>query len=610
MRHLSGLLLLAGFCVVSASSADEKTVSPSIDRMKKDLAYLAGPECEGRGVETEGIQKAADHIAAHFKAFGLKTVTKDQSYFQPFTIKGSAKITGSPKLVVKGPKEFTGDLKAGKEFNVSGLTGSGTVSGGVAFVGHGITTKDKKWDDYKGIDVAGKIVVVVRRTPRFELKENPFPDSEVYAPFSVKIQAAVAAKAAGVLLVNDKKTAEKSDDLIPFEMLRGDEGANFPVYHIKRALVDQMLAEKKQTLAELETAMDKDMKPNSFVVEGWTVEGDVKATRPTLKTKNVVGLLEGSGPLAKEYVVIGAHYDHLGRGESGSLAKGNKEIHFGADDNGSGTTGMIELASRFSAMKERQGRSILFMAYSGEERGLLGSAYFCNREPLVPLKDIAIMLNLDMIGRGTVDEKATDKSVGEKLEVGGTGSGKGLNETIDEVNKKYKFAIKKSASGYGPSDHASFYGAKIPVYFFFTGLHTDYHRPGDTPDKINYTGMFKIVNMVEEIAVKMLTAERPAYLETKRDSSIGAPRGPRIGILPGEYNEDETMGALIGGLSPGGPAEKAGLLKGDWIVKIGDKPVKNMTSYMTAMAGRKKGEEIEFTVRRGEKEVKVKVVPE
>jgi hypothetical protein len=615
-----------GLVQVVRATENVDTAKSSLERMKKDIFFLASEECEGRGVETEGINKAADYIAKTFKENGLKPAMPDGSYFQPFSIAGPAKLGTPNNLVFKGPDNQAVEPKMTAQWTVSGLTSKGKAEGSLVFVGYGITKKDV-YDDYKGLDVKGKIVLVLRQTPRANLtarkeskeskdskeskesKDAPFPDAELFAPLTAKITNAEEHHAAGLIFISDQKTAGKDDALMTFDYARGGGKATFPVLHIRRALADEMLGKVDKKLADVEKEIDSDLKPRSFEIKGWTAALEATVERTDFKVKNVIGVLEGKGPLANETVVIGAHYDHLGRGERGSLARGNKNIHYGADDNGSGSTSVMELARRFGAIKDRQGRRMVFMTFSGEERGLLGSIYYCNH-PLFPLKDTVAMLNLDMVGRLRDDPK----TMKGKLEIGGIGTAKSFEGLIDQMNAKYNFEIKKDRSGTGPSDHTSFYLKQVPVYFFFTGLHPEYHRPTDKPETINLEGMKKIVDMVEEIAVKMTTdKDRPEYVAVKagkKDAPSSAPRGiPTIRFTPGDYDEDQSNGVLVGGVIPGGPAEKGGLKEGDWIVEIGGKPVKNMAGYMKVMGDQKSGETIEFTVKRGDKKIPLKITP-
>ncbi|MCE9532950.1 MAG: M28 family peptidase [Planctomycetes bacterium] len=614
-RHfLLGLPLLAAaiFAIVQAVPAAE-TLDPSVERMKKDIFFLASDQCEGRGVETEGINKAADHIAGIFKELGLKPAMADGSYFQPFPIAGSAKLGATNKLTLKGPLGQEIMPVINKQFAVSGLTGKGLASKEVVFAGYGISIPHG-YDDFAGIDVKEKIVIMMRQTPRVKNKFMPFPDPQTYAPLIAKIQAAESRKAAGILFVNDRDMAGPDDLLMDFSYARGSSAASVPVFQVRRALVDQMMAPYDKRLEDIEADIDFDLKPRSFAMPGWTATLEASVTRTEFLVKNVIGVLEGKGPLANETIVIGAHYDHLGKGEIGSRSKGSKAIHYGADDNGSGTTSILELARRFTAMKDREGRRIVFMTFSGEERGLLGSAYYC-RNPLFPLKDTVAMINLDMVGRLREDPSFWTRAFNYprkgNLEVGGLGSAKNFEGLIDDMNKVYNFKIKKTRSGTGPSDHTSFYLKGIPVFFFFTGLHAEYHMPADKPETINLEGMKKVVDMVQEVAVSISSGkEKPVYVaSSNKGPSTSAGGVPTIRFMPGDYDDDQDKGVLVGGVFKEGPADKAGIKEGDWIVEIAGQPVRNMAGYMKVMGGQKGGQPIDFVVKRGEKKVPLRVTP-
>jgi hypothetical protein len=277
------------------------------------------------------------------------------------------------------------------------------------------------------------------------------------------------------------------------------------------------------------------------------------------------------------------------------------QIHHGADDNGSGTTTVIELARRFGEIPNREGRRLAFMTFTGEESGLLGSAYYCNN-PLDPLADTVAMINLDMVGRVRPDMK----SAKDKIFVYGTGTDKGFDKLLTDVNQKYDFMMQKTAGtrmAGGSSDHASFYAKKVPVLFFFSGNHPDYHRPSDTADKINVEGMAKVADLNEELIDHLAhQPERPQYVKVDGGSTGGPGRGgPRLGIMP-SYGDDKE-GVLLEGVSKDMPAEKAGLKEGDRIVEIGGKHVKNLEVYMVLMAAHKKGDIVEVGfLRDGKKE--------
>jgi hypothetical protein len=599
---LVGLFLLFG----TAAAKNEEAVEA---RMRKDITFLASDECEGRGVETRGIQKAADHIAAEFARAGLKPGGPDGSFFQPFTIFGQSKLEGKSVLKLKGPLGQEIDLKLDADFQVMGLSGSGKVTAPLVFVGFGATAPDIGYDDYKGIDVTGKIVVMLRHTPRWNSKELPFdgPRKDEHAGLERKQGLAESNKAVAVLLVNDLTEAPAGDRLMPFGYVASASPGSVPALHVRRAVIDMVLQSSLGTLlADVERAIDRDLQPRSTPLPGWTaaIETDVK--RIAVACKNVIGVVDGSGPLAKETVVVGAHYDHLGYGGRGSRSKesAKKEIHHGADDNASGTTSVVELARRFGALKERQGRRLVFITFSAEEMGLLGSRHYCNKEPLFPLTDTVAMVNLDMVGRFSQD-KDTGKG---KLMVEGVGTAKTFEKMIDRLNPG--FLLTKKAGGTGPSDHDSFYRKKIPVVFFWTGLHADYHKPTDTSDKINVSGMRQIADLAEKVILTLASdPQRPEYVQVASSFTPStAGKGPRLGIMP---NYDETKeGVLVGGLTDGGPAAKGGLKAGDLIVELAGKSVKNLNTYMVIMAQQRSGQALEVGVLRDGKKLKLKVVPQ
>lgn len=310
------------------------------------------------------------------------------------------------------------------------------------------------------------------------------------------------------------------------------------------------------------------------------------------KTNNVIGLLKVND--APEHLVLGAHYDHLGYGGpgSGSLAPDRHEIHNGADDNASGTSTVIELARLLSEYRPLLKRNILVQAYSGEEMGLLGSAYY-TKHPTLPLTDAVAMMNFDMVGR--LKENA--------LTVQGTGTSSLWEPMLQRLNADSVFHLKFVKDGFGPSDHSSFYSQNIPVLFFFTGLHDDYHRPADDADKINVDGMAQIVAFAAKAAIQIDTAAgRPDYLKTQSQEQGGSRQGFRVfvGTIP-DYSEDAN-GMLLAGVRENSPAAKAGLLKGDVMVKFGKHDIKNVYDYTYALQDYKPGDVVEVVVMRNKTE--------
>ncbi len=569
-------------------------------RMRRDITFLASDECEGRGPGTKGIDKAADYIVAQFKRAGLKPGGEDGSYFQPFTI--NANVLDRPAvLALEGPQKQSIALRQGVQFWPMALGGSGEDRAAVVFAGYGISNKKANYDDYEELEVEDKIVVLLRGAPHSDDKER---NSELAkgAPFALKIAAAEKNRAAAVLIVNDAATARDGDDLLDFNYTAfGRSAGKIPVFHIRRSVLEAMIG-GADALTTLEKDINRELKPRSRELSGWKAHVEVRLHRGKVDVKNVVGVLEGAGPLANETIVVGAHYDHLGYGGTSSLSPVKKmAIHHGADDNASGTTTMMELARRFAEMRNRQGRRLVFMAFSGEEMGLYGSEYYC-KHPIYSLKDTAAMYNIDMVGRMRKD----DKSGKEKVLTEGSGTAKPFKELLDKLGAKHDFKMINKPSGMGPSDHMSFCVKEIPVMFVWTDYHADYHRPSDTSDKINVAGMRRIADFSQEAIALLTSMDKPQYVKVKSGSgSLGTYQGPTLGIRP-SYS-DEAEGLLIEGVVYGKPAATAGLKADDRIVSIDGKPVKNIQTYMTLMGGHKKGQSIEVGIVRGGKKMAVKV---
>ncbi len=586
----------------------------SEERMKRDIEFLASDVCEGRGPGTKGIELAADYIAGQFKEAGLKPGGVNGTWFQPFAIGGLAKVEGDTVLKLQGPNKKVIELKLGDDFQVLGNSGSGKISAPLVFAGYGLAVKDKdiNFDEFKNLDVKGKVVVLIRRVPRWNDKEKPFAGNrETYASLNPKFARAEEYGAAAILLIND--TSVEDDKLIAFKQFAQEAPRPIPAINIHRDAIDPVFQSGlKKSLGDIEKAIDADLKPLSGPIAGWSATISCTVSRPPVK--NVVGVLEGAGPLADETVVVGAHYDHLGYGDAGSKDPKSKKraedagnpalsIHHGADDNASGTTTVMELARRFAAMPKRQGRRIVFMTFSAEERGLLGSVHYC-KEPLFPLDKTVAMVNLDMVGRLAKDK---DNKGGE-LTVEGIGSGKGFDELIDKLNESAGFKIIKEKKVIPYSDHYSFYVKKVPVIFFFSGFHKEYHTPKDTADLINIPGMKRIADLSETAIAHFATEpKRPEFVGTiskNPKDDLKKPVGPKLGIKPDDY--DGKDGVKVGMVSEGGVAAAAGVKNGDIIVEIAGQQVKNIQSYIEIMNNQKIGQSIEIVVMRENNRVVLK----
>jgi Zn-dependent M28 family amino/carboxypeptidase len=312
--------------------------------------------------------------------------------------------------------------------------------------------------------------------------------------------------------------------------------------------------------------------------------------------KNVVGVLEGVGPLANETVVIGAHYDHVGRGgpDSGAIDPNSKEIHNGADDNASGTATLIEVARQIVQAESKPRRRIVFIAFTGEERGLFGSDYY-TKHPLFKLEDTVAMLNMDMVGR--LDE--------DKLIIEGVDTAAEFEPLVESANRRQAFKITKKSGGSGPSDHASFYPMKVPVMHFFTGTHGDYHRPSDDFEKLSLSGMRRVGEMVAEVALNLAQdSQRPTYKEVAAPVRGGGDR-PYFGSVP-DFSSDQP-GYALKSVTSGSPAEKAGIQGGDVIIKLGESRIGNLDDFDSALRKFTGGDRVPIVVRRDGQDVTLQV---
>jgi len=608
---LCGVAFLVATPTRSENEIAKKTAAESEARLKRDVTYLASDELEGRGPTTKGLDLAADYIADQFKKAGLKPGNPDGTYFQPFDIPGSALVEPA-KLTFAGPKKEALDLKQGEDFWPMGLGNAGKGKDlGVVFAGFGITNTTQKYDDYEGLDVEDKVVVVLRGMPTLN-GQTPFRGQQ---GLQSKVTSAEKHKAAAIIIVNDVDSAKDGDDLVDFNFTAVRQGTGgIPTFMVKREVIEKLLKSFDLDLTKLEETINKEKAPHSAELKGWAATFEIKMRHDHIHLKNVIGVLDGAGDLAKETVVVGAHYDHLGYGGAGgSLARLKKmAIHHGADDNGSGSTSVMELSRRFGELIKdgdlaKSRRRMVFMTFSGEELGLLGSAHYA-KNPIFPLESTYAMVNLDMVGRLPKD-KDTGK---EKLLVEGSTTAKSFDELVEAVNKKYGFELKKNDTFPANSDHFSFYQKKVPVLFFWTGIHPDYHRPTDTADKINVEGMRRIVDLSEDVLKELVASDKKLEYVAGKSGGGGGGRSdfPRMGFTP-DYDATGDKGIVISAVNDGEPAAKAGIKAGDTIVEMAGSPMKNMETYMEVIRKQKKGDTIDLViVRKGKTEketVKVKL---
>ena len=595
MNHRISLSLLLAFSLSVGSLSAQQASTPEAQRLMESVRVLASPEMTGRAPGTDGNEKAAAWIEQAFRSAGLAP-TVANTFRQPFSMTTGVAlgttnnvtfdvIVERPGIPLDKTKPTKISWKLGSDYQPYGFTESRTVSGPVVFAGYGIS--NKSYDDYAGIDVAGKVVIVLRGTPKWAAKDETFTSQ---ASLRSKVTLARDKGAVAVCFVN--VNGDTSDVLSPFGADRLGMNSGMVAVQVRRTPCARIFPPKGTSLFVAEGAIEKTKKPASFALTN--VSATIAASVNTIEspTSNVVGLVRGTdASLSNEVIVVGAHYDHLGMGGEHSLHSSKEpQIHPGADDNASGTAGLVELARRIAA--NPLPRTVLFAAFSGEEHGLVGSKYYVEH-PLLPLASTVAMVNMDMIGR------LTDN----KLSVMGAGTSTAWDALLSSITEGTNLTVSRTADGFGPSDHASFFAKDIPVLFFFTGLHADYHRPTDTWEKLNYDGEAVVVGVVER-AIRGIGAApaRPAFTKPAGSGEQqSASRGFKVtfGVIP-DYSDD-PQGLRITGTKDGSPAAKAGLEGGDIVTKFGATTVKNIYDLTAALGNHAPGDVVSVTVLRNGK---------
>jgi hypothetical protein len=450
--------------------------------------------------------------------------------------------------------------------------------------------------------VNGKIVIALRYGPD---GNDLHSDLNKYTSLRIKARTAREKGARGLIVIAGP-VDDPDDELMRLSYDQSFASSGIPAISMKRSVVEKLLAPMGKDLNSMQEELKKNRQPQSFELNNITASVTSEVEFIKERTSNIVGYLEGTDPkLKEEVIVLGAHMDHLGYGGpgSGSLVPDAREIHNGADDNASGSAALLELEQAFAAEQKSLKHSFVFIAFAGEEMGTLGSSYYVNH-PFFPLANTIAMVNMDMVGR----------LEGKTLTTYGTGTSTRWGELLARHNRDSMFTLKLVADGVGPSDHSQFYGKDIPVLFFFTGTHNDYHKPSDDWDKINYEGEENIARYVYNI-VKDLDAEatRPVFAKTATTSTMGTgdSRGFNVtlGIVP-DYGGESKEGMKISTVRSGGAAEKAGLNAGDIIVMMAGKKVLNIYDYMALLGELKAGDEVEIEVMREGKSMKVKATME
>jgi hypothetical protein len=610
-------LMLAAAATGAEPAGDGPPPDAAGERLAAAVRWLAAPDREGRGPGTAGIEQAADWIAGELAAVsGLQTRVVGEGPFQPFemTLEATLGAPADNTAELVGPPAADGSrttvpLELGRDFTPLAAGGSGSFDLPLVFAGYGITAPRENYDDYAPLGDAaqGAAVVVLRQEPQKDDPHSVFDGNQAsqHAALTRKVANASEHEAGAVVFCNDADA--EGDALMAFTRAgEGSTARTMPVLHLRRSAVDDVVrAAAGSPLADIQRGIDDRLIPASRPLDGWRIRGRVAIDRRETKTRNVLALLPGAGKPAepaagvaaidpREVVILGAHYDHLGYGGENSTAPGEKAIHHGADDNASGTAMLLEVARRLAAAGPLP-RAVLFIAFSGEERGLLGSGHYA-ANAVLPLSDTVAMVNLDMVGR----------LVDDKVIVHGTGTGTGLEALVDRLVAEHGLTAAKEPGGFGPSDHASFYAKKVPVLHVFTGSHGDYHRPSDTADKINVAGMEKLTALVTAIVRDLATRpDRPAYVEVAAPAFARGGDRPYFGSIPDFGNPGN--GYSISGVAKDSPAAKGGLRGGDRIVRVGSSAIANLEDFDSALRKHKGGDTVPVVVVRDGAEVTLDV---
>jgi hypothetical protein len=582
----AALLLAVATTALTFGLARAVEPIPEAARLLAWVRDLSEPAMDGRAAGTPGADRAAGYLTDQFRRLGLRPAGDAGGFLQRFEVLTGVRPAPGSQIDVLAAGAATRTFAGGAAFVPFTFSMDGDVTGEVVFAGHGITAAPLGYDDYAGLDARGKVVLLMTGEPREADPRGPFRPAEHfhYTALRHKIVNAREHGARAVLVVEPPGPGDR------LTALRGATPSwGVVAISARREVGDAVLGPAGLDLATLRAEIDRTGAPVSRPVPGVRVRIRALLLRDRGTTANVVGLLPGGDPaLAGEAVVVGAHYDHLGRGSPFSLAPERGDaVHPGADDNASGTAAMLGIAEAMSRSGAGR-RTVVFVAFSAEELGLLGSAHYVSRPP-VPLERTVAMLNLDSVGRLREG----------RLHVMGVDTGEGLRALVEHAGQGLPVSLALRGDGVGPSDHTAFLNRERPVVVFFTGPHGDYHRPSDTWDKIDAAGL-RTVSTVAYRVVRALAdrQERPAFVRVPggpRRAGTGATGyGPYFGAVP-DFGESAQPGVRLGGVRPGSPADRAGLQAGDVIVRFAGVTIRTLDDLVFALRGQRPGDAIEVT---------------
>lgn len=553
------------------------------------IEFLASEQLKGRKPGTPEAFVAADYIRSEFLSAGAKLIMEEG--FQRFDVITGISLGNENTLQIE-KQPFI----AGSDFTPLPFSMNGNLEATAVFVGYGmeISNDSVNWNDFQDVDLKGKWAVILRGEPK---SENGIPLVAGNFDERFKVMIAQDHGAAGVIFVTGTQM-DGEDNLLRLTYDKSPATAGIPVIQITRAVFDSQLTSPGREISSLEQEISGNRLPLNFEISV-NINAQVDLVKDQATAYNVLAMIEGKDPLLKEqFVIIGAHYDHLGMGGygSGSRVPDTIAVHYGADDNASGVAGMIEMAKYFSKAGNQPSRSLLFIAFDAEEMGLIGSRYIVNESP-VDLAKVTAMINFDMIGR--LKETNT-------ISIGGTGTSLETEQILNRLAEKSPIKLTYSAEGFGPSDHAAFYGKNIPVFFISTGVHGDYHTPRDNAAGINSEGMVKVLDFSAGLIAELANRTEMLTFQEAGPSSRGDHRYSfkvTLGIMP-DMTSSGNEGLKVEAVRPGAPAASGGMLKGDIITAIDGNPVGNIYDYMGRLKNLEAGQVITVDVQReGKQEV-------
>lgn len=553
---------------------------------ERDVRILASDRMEGRGLGTKGIALAADWIETQLRAMTRPAFRG--SYRQPFDVKTGVALAAGNHLSGVADSDWT----------PLGMSSSASFSGELAFVGYGINAPPLNYDDFAGLDLKGKVAVMLRYQPQERDEKSVFGKGPSrWSAIRYKVLQARERGATAVIFITGPLQDEGKDFLPVLKNDGPQSPAGIPVLQVKTSVAKQWGLD----LAQFQKDVNVDLKPRSRSL-AQRVDGTVALKNTFATTANLAGIIPGRGPLAREVVVLGAHYDHLGYGGDGSMRPNVHAIHNGADDNASGVVAVLLAAKQMETTYARatNRRTLLVVLFSAEEEGLGGSLWFVDH-PSVPLDRIVAMINLDMVGDLRNDQLITY----------GVDSAPQWRGVLDSVAAQTGLKLAENGDGYGPSDQSSFYGDKIPVLHFFTGAHERYHTPDDKWNTLNYPGAARVVQFTADIAGKLLDGEtsptytRVAVAPVFEGDSRGY--GSYLGTIPDYRAMDSSSGGvLLADVRAGGPADMAGIRGGDRIVQMAGTRIENLYDMTYALQDHKPGETIDVVVVRNSETKKLR----